>query len=359
MAGEEIKEVPEVLVGKIELDNFKLIIAGGYTEAELSDLSKEELEGILDSVTGGDDDKKKDGEKPPLTEEELKRIAAADETEEAKALRLKAEQEAADAKALEDEAKTKGITVEALKAEKAAAVEAAKVETSAEGAVTDEDLLDFEPVVTEEELPYDDVVSEEIQTKLTDLETKFDAGGMERAEYNKERDALNRQVVKDNIKARDAAKEELVWKKEQSFFFANKPEYRGDKGADGKYTPNLQSRALLGALREAASSMFADPKHANKRGMEVLIAADKAVKAMFGKKEAAPAAPAAPAKPAAALPDQKTLTDIPNAQQIETEGAFAALDKLTGEEYEDALAKLPEALKNRYLDDSRPRQGRV
>ena len=95
--------------------------------------------------------------------------------------------------------------------------------------------------------------------------------------------------------------------------------------------------------------------------MEILLAADKAVKELFGPKKeaAAPVEKKKDEKPAAKLPDQKTLTDIPAEIANDTEGAFARLDKLTGEDYENALAALPERLKTMYLDDSRPKVARV
>jgi hypothetical protein len=346
---EEIKEVPDVLQDKgVNLDDWKTLAGAGYTADELKDLSKDELEGILDSAKGGDDEA---ADKSDLTAEQLAAIAAGEETQEQKDLKAKTEKDAAGAKALEDEATAKGITVDQLKTEKSAATAA-----PAEGTITDDDLLDFEPVINEAELPAVDVVSDEIKAKFKELDEKFDAGGVERAAYNEQRDTLNRQVVMDNIKARDAAKADLVWRKEQVYFFTARPEYRGDKGADGKFVGNLKSKTLMGALREAVASISNDPKTANLGGMETLIAADKAVKELLGIKAPAPAAPAAkaPDKPAAKLPGDKTLGDIPAAAANETSGAFAELDKLSGEAYEDALAKMPERMRNAYLDDSRP-----
>ena len=344
----EITEVPDVLQDQgVTLENWKVLAEAGYTADELKDLSKDELDGILDSAKGGDEEGAGGSE---LSAEELAAIAAGEETEEQKAEKAKAVKDAADAKALEDEAKAKGVTVEELKTEKAAATAAAP-----EGTITDEDLLDFEPVINEADLPAIDVVSDDIKAKLKDLDEKFDAGDIERAAYNEQRDTLNRQVVMDNIKARDAAKADLVWRKEQVYFFTARPEYRGDKGADGKYVGNLKSKTLMGALREAVASISNDPKTANLSGMETLIAADKSVKELLGiKAPAAAPAPAAPAKPAAKLPGDQTLGDIPAAAPNETSGAFAELDKLSGEAYEDALAKMPERLRNAYLDDSRP-----
>ncbi len=354
---EEIKEVPDVLVDQeVTLENWKILAEAGYTADELKDLSKDELEGILDSARGGDD------EKTELTPEQLAAIAAGEETEEAKALRLKAEKEAADAKALEDEAKAKGITVEQLKTEKAAAVVAVEVTPAPApaGQLTDDDLLDFEPVISASEIVVEYKPPAELQAKLDDLEAKLDTGEIQRADYNKQRDEIRDTITDQRQAARDAAREDLVWRKEQQYFLNARTEYLGDKKADGKFVHNLKSKTLMGALREAVSTISADPKNANFSGMQLLIEADKAVKDAFGIKPAAaaPAGPAAPpAKPPAKLPDDQTLADIPASAVNETSGAFDELDKLTGEAYEEALARLPARMRNAYLDDSRP--GRI
>jgi hypothetical protein len=358
---DEVKEIPEGLVEVgVTAEDWKALADAGYTANELQQLSKMELEGIILSVKG---DEKEETE---LTADELAKIAAAGETEEQKAARLKAEQEAADAKALEDEAAAAGKTVEQLKAEKAAAsaAPAAAPVIPEAGVITDDDLLDFVPVVTAAEIVFEFKTPADVQAKLDELEAKFDAGDIERAEYNKQRDEIRDGLSDKRQAAREAAREEVVWKKEQIFFLNARPEYMGEKQADGKYVHNLKSRSMLGALREAVSTLSAEPKNANMSGMELMVAADKAVKETFGMtKPAAAAAPAAaPAsaperKPPATRPDNVTLgAEIPAAAPNLTDGGFAELDKLSGEAYENALAKMPEAMRNRYLDDLRARR---
>ena len=55
-------------------------------------------------------------------------------------------------------------------------------------------------------------------------------------------------------------------------------------------------------------------------------------------------------KPAAALPDHKTLSDVPAAGKNGAEDdAFAQLDKLSGEAYEAALERLSPEVRDAYL----------
>lgn len=93
-----ITEVPDVLQDQgVTLDNWKVLAEAGYTADELKDLSKDELEGILDSAKGGDEE---DAGGSELTAEQLAAIAAGEETQEQKDAKAKAEKDAADATAL-------------------------------------------------------------------------------------------------------------------------------------------------------------------------------------------------------------------------------------------------------------------
>jgi hypothetical protein len=351
MAQEEIIAVPEELTDKVSLDDYKELAAAAYTIQDLSDLSKEEIEATLMGIRNPDDLEPE--EKKELTAEELAKL---NETPEQKTDREKIEKEAADKKALDDEAKTAGVTVEQLLANKAAEA-ASKGAVTTTDEVTDDDLLDFNPTVPSSEIKIEFKTPVEIQTKLSELDDKFDAGDITRAEYNTQRDDIRDTLTDARQAARDAEKEELIWKKEQIYFLTNRPMYSGDKGSDGKFTPTIKSKALLGALKESVSSLSKEPKYANVSGMELLIAADGAVKDAFEiKKETKVAVPEKKVdkKPAAALPDIQTLGEhVPAAADNATTSAFGELDALTGDAYEKALEKMPENLRRAYLDDTR------
>jgi len=318
----------------------------GYTEEEWSGLSDAEKEGIRDSIAhpeGGE-------EEAPIDEKALAAIAKEGETPEEKTAREA--KEAADAetakKATDDAAevaRVAALTPEQLEAEKAkpAAEELPAV-------VSDDDLLRFRPVVTDAELKVEDVIPPEIQTKIDELDVKYEAGDVDLKQYNRERDALNREVWRANQVTLDALRTQVGWEKEQGFFFLNRPEYM-EKDAVGAYT--LKASAMFGAFKESTKRLYADPKYTNASGMELLLAADKAVKEAFGITKAAPAGkPAAPAdagKPPATKPTLKTLADVPAAAAEDTSGdPFAALDKLSGEAYEKALEKLTPAQQEAY-----------
>ena len=348
MAQEEIIAVPEELTDKVSLDDYKELAAAAYTIQDLSDLSKEEIEATLMGIRNPDDLEPET--KEALTAEDLAKL---NETLEQKTDREKVEKEAADKKALEAEAKAAGVSVEDMAATKAA--DAAPAATTEE--VTDDDLLDFNPTVPSSEIKIEFKTPVEIQTKLSELDDKFDAGDITRAEYNTQRDDIRDTLTDARQAARDAEKEELIWKKEQIYFLTNRPMYSGDKRADGKFTPTIKSKALLGALKESVSSLSKEPKYANVSGMELLIAADGAVKDAFEiKKETKVAVPEKKVdkKPAAALPDIQTLGEhVPAAADNATTSAFGEIDALTGDAYEKALEEMPENLRRAYLDDTR------
>jgi hypothetical protein len=305
----------------------------GYTEEEWSGLSDTEKEGIRDSIKnpeGGE-------EEEVLDEAALAAIAKEGETPEEKTAR--------EAKEADDAA-----AAPPAKAPEEIAAEAAAAKPPA--ILPDEDLLRFNGrnAVLDSELKVEDVVPSEVQTKIDALDAKYEAGEVDLKAYNRERDALNREVWTANQTVRDEARTAKAWEKEQSFFFLNRPEYM-EKDAGGKYLP--KSSAMFGAFKETVSRLNADPMYANTSGMELLLAADKAVKEAFGITKIVPAGKppaAAPGKPPAARPTLKTLADVPAAAVEDTSGdPFSALDRLTGESYEKALEKLTEPQREAYL----------
>lgn len=304
----------------------------GYTAEDWQDLSDAEKEGILDSLSGGDDaDLEEDEAGKPLDEAALKAIAGEGE-----------------------QPVEAGPVPEEPAAEPTETPAPAETPKPAEDGtiLTDDQLLSFRPMVADSELPAVDTVPDEIQDKLDELDEKFDAGDTKLTEYNRERDTLNRQITMENIKTRETARADIQWQKEQGHFLRSRPDYLGEKQADGKYKGTAKSNALFGALGEMVKSLTTDPLYANASGMKILIDADKAVKEAFGITVAAPVRKEEPAprKPPAKLPEEKNLGDLPAAAPASVEGAYAALDNLHGQAYEDALERLPEAVRDKYLN---------
>jgi len=325
--GEEIK--PE----EIKVDENIETPPDGYTAEEWADLSATEKAGIIDSINAPEGEEEPDPEPSKADEEALAAIAAEAEK--------KPDEKKPDEKK-PDEKKDEPV-----------------VDAS------DEELLAFRPTLTEEEKPKPAAVEEdipaEIQAKFTELDTKFDDGDITRAEYNTQRDKLNRQIVKHNIDlendAKSAAREQendILWKKEQMFFLSKKPEYFATKATDA--VGKAKANAMFGALNEMVKSFSVSDPHLS--GMQLLIKADKAVKEVFGVKPAEKKAEEKKAdekkdegKPPAKIPDVKTLGDVPNASSNMdgVDDSFAQIDKLKGEDYENALERMSEKVKDSYL----------
>ena len=339
---------------KIVIENNNETPPDGYTQEEWSDLSATEREGILESI------KEPEGEEAEeLGDDEknnLEAIAGEGKTQE----EIDAEATAAEQTRLDAKAKELNKTVDEVVAIED---EEKKNQGGEEGdEVTDEALLNFHPALTAEELPefkeLEEEIPEAIQTELNALSEKFDLGDITQREYDAERDKLNRQIIKHNITLNETAKTEhkakedtLLWEKEQLFFISNKPEYQLPKPEDPP-AEKMKRNAVFGALKEMVATLSKDPQNANLSGMQLLVKADKAVKEALGIKpaEKKPAEKKG-SKPAAALPDHKTLGDVPNAgaNNDGVDDTFAQIDKLTGEAYEQALERMKPEVREAYL----------
>lgn len=221
--------------------------------------------------------------------------------------------------------------------------------------VTDGDLLSFRPTIDESMLPKPEpeIISGEIQLKLTELDTQYDAGDLKLTDYNQQRDTLNRQIIFENNQrnqsVRDAARSDLIWKAEQGAFFRARSEYEYAKDGSPK------GKALYGALNEMVKTLDADPANAGMSGMSILVKADKIVKEIFGMNIPKAVEPVKLAlvkkteeKPPARIPADVTLMEVPVAKGPSTDSPWTALDKLTGAEYERALGKLSSEQLERY-----------
>ncbi|PKN36685.1 MAG: hypothetical protein CVU62_13205 [Deltaproteobacteria bacterium HGW-Deltaproteobacteria-2] len=323
----------------------------GYTAEEWRDLSPTEKEGILDGITAPEGEEAPKEELNDDDKNTLEGIAGDEKSLEEKE---KEEAAAAEQARLEGLAKEQGKTVEEIIAAEAA-------QNTAQDEVTDDALLNFQPVLTKEEMPVFEELPEEIPAAITEklhaLDEKFDLGDITQREFNAERDKLNREIIKHNTKINDEAraafeaqKDELIWKKEQIYFLNAKPEYMASRVTDA--AEKVKCNALFGALTEMVKAISNDPKNASLTGIQILVKADKAVKEAFGIKPAEKKeVKKVETKPAAKIPDHKTLADIPNAagNNEGVDDSFAQIDKLSGEAYEQALERMSPAVKEAYL----------
>jgi hypothetical protein len=225
-------------------------------------------------------------------------------------------------------------------------VDAPPVETPPPAApVPDDQLLSFKPVVLDSEITVPETIPDVFQQELNKLVQQYDDGDIERGEYETKRDAINRKVYRNEERLRAEARDTVAWNKEQSFFFANRQEYR---------EKSIKGDALFGALNKRVEELSSDPKNAHLSGMQLLVMADREVKGAFGiplsGTKAQPAKSFEDAlKPLEPKPDIVTLADIPSAGKNQVGDPFSELDSLKGEAYEEALERLPQSVRDAYL----------
>ncbi|MBU2685595.1 MAG: hypothetical protein KKF27_20330 [Gammaproteobacteria bacterium] len=213
-------------------------------------------------------------------------------------------------------------------------------------ALDDDQLLNYRVTIRPEDIKIDDAVPEALETKLTELDTKYDAGDVTLAEYNRGRDAINREIFRAQDQAINTARTEKAWVETQKVFLNNRKEYlKLPEITDPKEL--MKRDAMYGALEKMVDSITSNPAKAHLSDMQILIEADKAVKEVFGltpevkKAEATAAVAAVGKKPPAKRPDIVTLTDIPAAaENMISDDPYISLDSLTGEAYEEALERL-------------------
>lgn len=210
-----------------------------------------------------------------------------------------------------------------------------------------------------------------LETGFSELERKFEEGDLTRAEYAaanrklmREQSELDRQEVRAEA-ARDAyqAQVSAVWKAafDKYVAWASSPEGGGLKYGT-EQQPNEHLRAMLGA--EADKIAMANP---NLSPAAVWRKADAAVRENLGLPAPAEAKPAASADSAAKAKVAKAekakartqdKTQVPKslggvtgeAAESDVSGnEFAYLDKLKGEAYEAAFAKLSPAKREAYM----------
>lgn len=353
MEGQEVEKKVEIDKIEIPAAESAIPIPEGYSSEEWQDLSRSEQEGIVDSIKNPTDAPEDDHVPTPEELAALEEIAK--DGEEEKPVDEKPTEE----KPVEEPAKKVD--------EEPPADEKPTDEKPAESAqlVSDVDLLSYRPVVTEEDLKVEveEVIPEALKAKKTELTQKFDDGDITREQYDDERDALNRQIMLANSSsiaaAREKKREAVIWGKEQEFFLAAHPEFlvKKDEAADIVANKEVVFSTLKAMVRQISS----DPKNAHLSGMQVLVRADKAisgVKEAYGlapkkevkkdvkpveKKEVKPSA-----KDELKKDDVKTLSGLPAAGTGNVEDAFAQLDKMTGEAYENALASLKPEVREAY-----------
>ena len=233
--------------------------------------------------------------------------------------------------------------------------EAAKAD--ADDAVTEESEGEPEPEAAkaepeakvEEPAPSADPVPsvlDKLNADLVELKKQFDDGEVSIDEYIDAKSALDRQIVKAELKA-ELAQES-----------ANKSWEQSQKEFLGQNAYLRDNEVLFDAFAMQVNKLLADPKSASMSDADLLKAAQARVDAAIGRKpDSEPPAKTDEsairnAKKEAADRSRapKTLQGIPAAAPADDVDGnpFAYLDRLNGEEFEAAIAKLSDADRNRW-----------
>lgn len=190
--------------------------------------------------------------------------------------------------------------------------------------------------------------------QITALDKRFEDGEIDLKAYNTEREGLLRRQLKAEIAAEQQEQNERqLWEYEINSFLDDHKEYRDNR---------LLHAALDAAVRELGN----DEANADKSFRWFLREADKQVKTAFGRtenKEPKPGDEGDKGGDQAKAGDDKgkggrkpdlsvvpkTLGNVPAAGDNADDGEFAYLDKLSGVEYERAIARLSDDQRSRYM----------
>lgn len=295
-------------------------IPAGFSRDEWNDLSDEEREGIL-------------------SQEDAEDGAGNDDTEGGTDVDMEILEKVAEGAADED---SDGDTTGDTKGDIGEPVDSG-ADTTPKPSL---DSFDEPPRIQPPPLEISNEVPEDIKAKIEDLTDKFEAGEISVREYNDQRDALNRETWQRNMQSAQEAQALKTWEAEQHHFLGSHPEYTED---------TMRSRVLLSTLDSMVRELANDPANATKSGYQILQLAHKEVQGIVGGKAdnktdtgKQETDTGKSGKPPAKKPDIKTLGEVPASSANITEDPFAAIDKLEGEAYEDALSKMTDAQAKAY-----------
>lgn len=188
----------------------------------------------------------------------------------------------------------------------------------------------------------------ELTRQFSDGEITLEEKDREQDKIDEARHDLRGAQQKAEIHAETLQKQSAsTWVADQQSFFKTNPEY-------------AKNRMLLAAFDAYVREEGANPENANRDGAWFLNKAHERVQtdvAGLGLVPVKPVVPVVPAKPRAkpnlaAVP--RTLGTLPTAQAAETSAGseFAAIDKLSGLDLENALARMTPEQEQRYLRSS-------
>jgi hypothetical protein len=337
---------------------------GKITEDELAMLSLEERE-ALDGETENKSTEEIKAEEEAAAAAKAKEEGAgeAKRTVEKKTVEEKTEEEkaaeAAEAEKLEEEAKAKA----AADAEEAAAVQAAKEAADLEATQKAEEAAAAATVIVPKNEPVFTLEAEkkhgtreEIEAKMTALDTKFEDGDITLAAYNRERaeyvESLTEMKMFDKINAQvQKAAAEKGWKDAQADFFSSNPEYSAERIKNVAFvdavnrllatdeSKNMTDTQIFEDAKKECDAVFhpGGPHKADDGNVVSIEEKRTVIEAAEEKRKAIEAAKKVEAERAAGV---KTLAKVPVSEGNQGDDKYDAIDKLTGEAYENAVAKM-------------------
>lgn len=308
------------------------------SEEELALLTEEEREGLEDDSLVDEGEDAETG-----AEEQAAAAAAAEAAEPAKPDPAKKPEGEPGGDDDVDDAAAKAKAAEDQAAAAAAAAEAEKK--------PDEPEQDRQPkkqsVLPDWQAPEDAQAKlTEISTQLDELATKFDDGEMTAAEYRQQTRVLEQQqrdIDRQLLKAEMAqeAQQDHQKRSEETWYNDTVPGFL-------KEYPEYQGKDLLLGALDAAVRRLQAAQPDNQFDPAILAQADAQVRAELGL--APRSKPATPApKVERELPPSLATVPAADIDDIDGGSEFAAIDRLSGVDYENALAKMPDEMRERYL----------
>jgi len=195
----------------------------------------------------------------------------------------------------------------------------------------------------------------ELDTSSDALAAKYESGDLSfseyrkqdramQAEYDQAKQGISEALLTERIAAEHSKQSaEQTWQAEQDMFFADNEIYKTDP-------------ILRGALGAQLDTLYADSANEGKSGLWYLREAGKAIDERFNR---APADASSDAlalakdkqrkKAAEPVPAPRTLGDVPAAEANIDAGEFAAVDKMQGIAYEEAIAAMSPTTYERFM----------
>lgn len=189
---------------------------------------------------------------------------------------------------------------------------------------------------------------QELDTQLDELAAKFDEGELTAAELRaqsrdieQQKRDLDRQLLKEELAQETQA--DLAQRAQDAWYNTTVPQFLE------RFPEYAAKPILMGALDQAVRALQAEQPD-NQFDADILAKADAQIRAELGLPQRdGKAAPAPAAKTERELPP--TLSGVPSADIDDIDGSseFAAIDRLEGVDYENALARMPDEMRERYL----------